>query len=75
MYRIFFFESVYHELNSLLFRHNGIMCQIEHGLCACMKRKSMDFIDWIIDHTGRGWLGGAIVLGKLLVLGHPTNLD
>ena len=27
------------------------------------------------SHEGGGWSGGAMVLGKLLVPGRPTNLD
>ena len=30
---------------------------------------------FFIDFRGLGWLGGAKVLGKLSVLGRPTNLD
>ena len=30
---------------------------------------------WLFDHVVRGWSGGAKVLGKLPVLGRPTNLD
>ena len=33
-----------------------------------------DSIFWF-NKLGRGWLGGAKVLGKLSVLGRPTSLD